>query len=44
MRAVVQRVTGAALSVNGKVYSSIGCGLVVFLGIGKEDNQVTAEK
>lgn len=44
MRAVIQRVTGAALSVDGKVYSSIGCGLVVFLGIGKEDNQVTAEK
>ena len=44
MRAVIQRVTGAALSVDGKVYSSIGCGLIVFLGIGKEDNQVTAEK
>ena len=44
MRAVIQRVTGAALSVDGNVYSSIGCGIVVFFGIGKEYNQVTAQK
>ena len=44
MKAVIQRVTGATLTVNGKVYSSIGKGLVVFLGLDKNDNEQTAEK
>ncbi len=37
MRAVVQRVHKAAVEVNGETVGSIGPGLVVFLGVGKED-------
>lgn len=38
MRAVVQRVKSAAVSVDANLIASIGRGLVVFLGVGKEDN------
>jgi len=44
MKAVIQRVLSATLSVDGNVYSSIGQGLVVFLGLDKNDNSQTAEK
>ena len=44
MRAVIQRVKGAVLSVEGKVVSSIDGGLVVFLGIDKNDSELTAVK
>lgn len=37
MKAVVQRVLSARLSVNGETVSEIGKGLVVFLGVGKGD-------
>ena len=37
MKAVVQRVLGAKLRVDGKTVSEIGKGLVVFLGVGKGD-------
>lgn len=37
MKAVVQRVLSATLSVNGKEISAIGKGYVVFLGVGKGD-------
>jgi len=37
MRAVVQRVHKAGVEVNGAVVGEIGPGLVVFLGVGKED-------
>lgn len=37
MKAVVQRVLGAKLRVDGKIVSEIGKGLVVFLGVGKGD-------
>lgn len=37
MRAVVQRVSSASVSVSGETVSSIGKGLLVLLGIGKED-------
>lgn len=37
MRAVIQRVTNAEVSVENSKYSSISEGLLVFLGIGKND-------
>ncbi len=39
MRAVIQRVRKAKVIVNNKTVSEIGKGLLVFLGIGKEDNE-----
>lgn len=42
MKAVVQRVKNAALTVDGKLVSSIGCGLVVFLGVKRGDGQAQA--
>ncbi len=37
MRAVVQRVSQASVSVDGQVVSSIGRGLLVLLGVGRDD-------
>jgi len=43
MRAVVQRVSRAKVTVEGQVTGEIGAGLMVLLGVGKEDNSaVTA--
>ena len=39
MRAVVQRVTQAGVSIDGKLRSSIGQGLLVFIGIEEPDGQ-----
>lgn len=39
MKAVIQRVLSAKLSVGGKTVSEIGKGLVVFLGVGKGDDK-----
>jgi len=39
MRAVIQRVRKAKVIVNNKTVSEIGKGLLVFLGIGKEDSE-----
>ena len=43
MRAVVQRVLCASLSVEGKLVSEIGKGLVVFLGVTHDDTESDAE-
>ena len=42
MRAVVQRVTRAKVTVDGKVVGEIGPGLVVLLGIARDDTKLDA--
>ena len=37
MRAVIQRVREASVTINGKLHSAIGPGLMILLGIGHED-------
>ena len=39
MRAVVQRVSQAAVNVDGEVHSAIGPGLLVYAAIGQDDQQ-----
>lgn len=43
MKAVVQRVNRATLRVDGEIISEIGKGLVVFLGVGKGDDESLAD-
>ena len=43
MRAVVQRVRRARVTVRGEVTGEIGPGLLVLLGVGNEDTQAEAE-
>jgi len=43
MRAVVQRVSRAKVTVQGQVTGEIGPGLMVLLGVGKEDNAAIAK-
>lgn len=43
MRAVIQRVTNASVSVENKEISKIGNGLLVLLGVGQEDNEKDAD-
>ena len=38
MRAVIQRVKHCSVTIDGKVKSSIGKGMLVLLGVGEEDN------
>ena len=42
MRAVVQRVSSAKVSVGGTVTGEIGAGLMILLGVGREDTPVVA--
>ena len=42
MRALIQRVTQASVTVDGKTISSIGHGLVVLLGVGHADGEEQA--
>ena len=44
MRAVIQRVSRAEVRVAGESVGSIGHGLCVFLGIGKDDSQADVEQ
>jgi D-tyrosyl-tRNA(Tyr) deacylase len=44
VRAVVQRVSSASVSVDGAVRGSCGGGLVVLLGIARDDTAGTAER
>jgi D-aminoacyl-tRNA deacylase len=43
MRAVVQRVTAARVTVDGAVVGEIGAGLLILLGVGKADTAADAE-
>ena len=42
MRAVIQRVTSAKVSVDGKVISSISRGLLALLGVAEDDTEADA--
>jgi D-tyrosyl-tRNA(Tyr) deacylase len=42
MRAILQRVKSASVSVEGQVISSIGPGLMILLGVGPGDSEDTA--
>ncbi len=42
MRAVVQRVSRAQVSVNGEITGQIGLGLLVLLGVGRDDTEADA--
>jgi D-aminoacyl-tRNA deacylase len=42
MRAVVQRVSRAQVTVNGEITGEIGLGLLVLLGVGREDGEADA--
>ena len=42
MRAVVQRVSRAQVTVNGEIAGEIGLGLLVLLGVGREDMEADA--
>ncbi len=44
MKAVIQRVKNASVEVEGKIVGEIGQGLLVFLGVGQEDNEKIADK
>ena len=43
MKAVVQRVSSASVTIDGKVKSAIGPGLMILLGVGHEDGQEDIE-
>src|SRR5512139_2141860 len=43
MRAVVQRVKGAKVDVEGRTVGEIGTGLLVFLGVGHDDSEKDCE-
>lgn len=42
MRAVVQRVSRAQVAVNGEITGRIGLGLLILLGVGRDDNEADA--
>jgi D-tyrosyl-tRNA(Tyr) deacylase len=44
MRALVQRVSSATVTVGEREVASIGCGLLVLLGISREDDAASADR
>jgi len=43
MRAVIQRVSAASVTTDGKIAGQIGKGLLVYLSVGKDDSDTDAE-
>lgn len=44
MKALIQRVKKASVAIDNELYSSIGAGLLVFVGVEKADERINAEK
>tara|TARA_B100000214_G_scaffold265095_1_gene196295 strand:+ start:293 stop:730 length:438 start_codon:yes stop_codon:yes gene_type:complete len=44
MKAVIQRVENASVSIDGKLYSTINSGMCIFLGIHINDKKLNVEK
>lgn len=44
MKALIQRVKQASVTIDGEIYSSIGFGMLILLGVEKEDSLENAQK
>lgn len=44
MKALIQRVKQASVTIDGELYSSINSGMLIFLGVEKTDEGVNSEK
>lgn len=44
MKALIQRVKKASVSINSELYSEIGAGMLVLLGVEKDDSEENASK
>lgn len=44
MKALIQRVKEASVKIDGKIYSQIGFGMLIFLGVEKNDEIENAQK
>ena len=44
MKALIKRVKKASVTIDGELYSSVGKGLLIFLGVEKNDEKENAEK
>ncbi len=44
MKALIQRVKNASVSIENEIYSKIGFGMLIFLGVEKQDTKENSEK
>src|SRR5262245_51663985 len=44
MIALVQRVTGASITIDGKMIASIGCGILALVGVERGDTEAEADR